>query len=313
MVSDCNLVDLGFKGNVFTWSNNQEGEDNVRERLDRALATVDWRDIYPNAQVFHDICFGSDHCLLVLNCCVPLARVPRRFHFETLWTTSPVCAATIQSEWDKDQAGSQMFKLVQKLKRSQLSLWAWSAKEFGNGRRRIENLRGQIAYLQSRPYTMTNEAHHKHLSHELESIMRREEIYLHQRSRVRWLNFGDRNSAFFHATITQRRQQNQLLQLKSDDDSLLHSELEINSHMFAYFLTLFFDSDRCEMTEALAVVRRVMYDEMNSMVIRDVLDMEVKTAAFQLGALKALRSNGYPGYFYQHHWDIVGPSLCSTV
>ncbi|KAL7246469.1 hypothetical protein ACSBR2_001546 [Camellia fascicularis] len=76
---------------------------------------------------------------------------------------------------------------------------------------------------------VTNEAHHKQLSHELESVMRREEMYLHQRSRVRWLNFGDRNSAFFHATITQRCQRNQLLQLKSDDGSLLNSEIYHNA------------------------------------------------------------------------------------
>lgn len=41
--------------------------------------------------------------------------------------------------------------------------------------------------------------------------------------------------------------------------------------------------------------------------------MEIKTAAFQLGSLKAPGPDGYPGYFYQHHWDIVGPSLCYAV
>ncbi|KAL7243137.1 hypothetical protein ACSBR1_015538 [Camellia fascicularis] len=86
---------------------------------------------------------------------------------------------------------------------------------------------------------MTDEAHHKQLSEELESVLRREEMYLHQRSRVRWLNFGDRNSAFFHATITQRRQRNQLLQLKAEDVCLLSSESDINSHLncFSFFGT----------------------------------------------------------------------------
>ena len=36
------LVDLGFTGNPWTWSNNWEGEGEVRQRLDRSLNTISW-------------------------------------------------------------------------------------------------------------------------------------------------------------------------------------------------------------------------------------------------------------------------------
>ena len=35
------LVDLGFKGNLFTWTNGRTEDDFVQERLDRAYATID--------------------------------------------------------------------------------------------------------------------------------------------------------------------------------------------------------------------------------------------------------------------------------
>ena len=35
------LVDLGFQGNIFTWSNGREGEGFVQERLDRAYGTIE--------------------------------------------------------------------------------------------------------------------------------------------------------------------------------------------------------------------------------------------------------------------------------
>ena len=41
------LVDLGFKGNLFTWTNGHTEDDFVQERLDRAYATIDWRDKFP--------------------------------------------------------------------------------------------------------------------------------------------------------------------------------------------------------------------------------------------------------------------------
>lgn len=40
---------------------------------------------------------------------------------------------------------------------------------------------------------------------------------------------------------------------------------------------------------------------------------EVKTAAFQIGGTKAPGSDGFLGCFYHHHWDIIGPSICSAV
>ncbi|GLT45908.1 hypothetical protein SLA2020_197050 [Shorea laevis] len=33
----CSLREIGFKGSVFTWTNRRHGEENTRERLDRAL------------------------------------------------------------------------------------------------------------------------------------------------------------------------------------------------------------------------------------------------------------------------------------
>lgn len=36
-------------------------------------------------------------------------------------------------------------------------------------------------------------------------------------------------------------------------------------------------------------------------------------AVFQLGANRAPSPNGFSSLFYQHNWDLMGPSLCNTV
>jgi hypothetical protein len=47
-LEDCELHDLGFSGDVFTWRNKQFREDDyIRERLDRAVANEMWRECYP--------------------------------------------------------------------------------------------------------------------------------------------------------------------------------------------------------------------------------------------------------------------------
>jgi hypothetical protein len=37
-LEDCQLVDLGFFGTKYTWNNRQQGQHNIRVRLDKAVA-----------------------------------------------------------------------------------------------------------------------------------------------------------------------------------------------------------------------------------------------------------------------------------
>ena len=39
----CRLADLGFVGFLFTWNNKRPGSANTKERLDRAVANLEWR------------------------------------------------------------------------------------------------------------------------------------------------------------------------------------------------------------------------------------------------------------------------------
>lgn len=62
----CGLIDLGFMGNWFTWNNGREGDTYVQLRLDQAYATLEWREIFSQAQVCHLIASYSDHIPILL-------------------------------------------------------------------------------------------------------------------------------------------------------------------------------------------------------------------------------------------------------
>src|SRR4051812_21739162 len=66
MLEVCHLCDLGFTGIPFTYGNKRDGRANVQARLDRAVATNQWRNLFAFSKVNHIVSPTSDHVMLLL-------------------------------------------------------------------------------------------------------------------------------------------------------------------------------------------------------------------------------------------------------
>ncbi|KAA3459022.1 reverse transcriptase [Gossypium australe] len=64
-LEDCFLEDIGFSGPWFTWERGQILEQNIRERIDRCVATESWSQTFPNYSLRHLPHSFSDHCPLL--------------------------------------------------------------------------------------------------------------------------------------------------------------------------------------------------------------------------------------------------------
>ena len=80
------LLDLGYKGNFWTFEKKVTGGTYTRCRLDRALVNSDWLTMFPLASVTHLTGVTSDHSPLQLNLDAGANdRVNRPFRYETMW------------------------------------------------------------------------------------------------------------------------------------------------------------------------------------------------------------------------------------
>lgn len=66
-INYCNLLDLGFKGSRYTWSNHRFREGLILERLDRYCPNKEWLFHYENVGVTHLPRTHSDHSPILLN------------------------------------------------------------------------------------------------------------------------------------------------------------------------------------------------------------------------------------------------------
>lgn len=54
------LIDLGYSGNPFTWTNKRQGKANIRELLDQCLSNREWLSLFSNATMSHLPASSSD-------------------------------------------------------------------------------------------------------------------------------------------------------------------------------------------------------------------------------------------------------------
>ena len=100
IVSKCEFIDLGCSCFNFTWCNQQEGNNRVYLRLDRALATQDWLEHFPRVRVQHLEDTTSDHFpILLTDSNSTHGHGKHRFFFKAIRVKRSDCKELIEEAW----------------------------------------------------------------------------------------------------------------------------------------------------------------------------------------------------------------------
>lgn len=190
-LADCGLTDLGFSGLPFTYDNGREGDDNVKVRLDRAVACSEWRDLFGDAVLHHLVSSRSDHCPLFLEIRKENweRHKPRIFRYEIMWERLESLAEEIKMAWCTDPSREGLGGVVTALKHVQVALLSWSRNKFGRVTAELEELRVKLEEAKSDPLCSTSDL--RRISDKMDELLYREEMMWLQRSRIAWLKEGD--------------------------------------------------------------------------------------------------------------------------
>ncbi|KAK4733752.1 hypothetical protein R3W88_008013 [Solanum pinnatisectum] len=117
VIEACGLMDLGFSGQKFTWSNKRGIHHRIWKRLDRALVNDNWLGKMPQTNIIHLPSVGSDHCPLLMEMTLKEEDHIRYFKFLNCWTDQPTFLDIVKACWEKNVEGNNMWRFHQKLKR----------------------------------------------------------------------------------------------------------------------------------------------------------------------------------------------------
>ncbi|KAH7844186.1 hypothetical protein Vadar_025275 [Vaccinium darrowii] len=289
-VDDCGLVDLGFSGYPFTWCNNQYGNNYIQERLDRVLATPSWCLLFDQASVTHLNTVGSDHNALHLNLRAATTRSRVPFRFDARWVNDEEAHQVIQAAWSTQVQGSRFFTIYKKIQTCRTSLTNWKRRKRINSGRAIEDLKGKIFALKN---TCPGPPHGEiqSLKWQLKQEWDKEEMFWKQKSRVNWLQNGDKNTRFFHASVKQRRSINRISGIKNSNGVWTSEPQEIQTEFRQYFSSIFCANPSLQVHETVEAIPHKVSDAMNRGLTRPVTDSEIHAALMGIGPTKTPEIN----------------------
>ncbi|KAF7835565.1 reverse transcriptase [Senna tora] len=287
-------IDMEFKGPRFTWSNNQLDGDHIKERLDRCFSNPRGLELYPNAKSFHCAPVGSDHSPLVLDLDFKCEKGSKVFRFDIRWLEHDDFIPKVNEGWSGEYSDDliPMEILVNKLDKRWKILIDWSKKVFPNCRKKIDRLMRDLNRCQVGVLTEEKRLKAARVVEEIQKEWDMEEKYWLQKSRILWLKEGDKNSRFLHQSTIQR-DRNKVLRLKDDGGMWMEDENLIALKFTYYFGDLFKPSGDRYLSYVAGFVKKVITEEDNERLLKNVTVDEIKNDVFNLGARKVLGPNGF--------------------
>ncbi|XP_048611877.1 uncharacterized protein LOC125586108 [Brassica napus] len=143
-INELALVDMGFRGNTFTWRRGKDTRNFVAKRLDRVLCSAQTRVRWQEAVVSHLPFLASDHTPAYVQLEPEQRGNPKRrpFRFEAAWLKHEGFKEILAASWNGEMRTPEaLVALKAKLKK-------WNKEIFGDVKQRKGKLISDIKGIQ---------------------------------------------------------------------------------------------------------------------------------------------------------------------
>ena len=235
----CKLEDLKYTGNLFTWSNKQQGEDRVYAKLDRVLVNSLWQGKFDNSEEVFLPEGTFDHCPIVVSFYKLEGHRKRPFKYYKMWSLAASFKDKVSESWSAVSTGVPMFSLVTKLKRLKHVLKKLNSEDFAQ--LHIKEEAAKLKKLSIQELLQSNPMNPVLIRDKCEArnhyvfCQQAHRSFLSQKTKIEWIIKGDENSTLFHAFLRARRSQNRVLSIRNAQGIMVETDSEIKQAFLQYY------------------------------------------------------------------------------
>ncbi|KAB5531493.1 hypothetical protein DKX38_018163 [Salix brachista] len=241
-IQQAGLSSLPYTGMRFTWSNGQTGANGIQKKLDWALANSALLQAWPAAHANFLPRLVSDHSPMTIKMAQESKARNKPFRFLNLWTDREDFLDKVNGVWNQPVHGNPLYQFTTKIKLMRSTLRRYHNQTSSHISSRVADakrkwIKGQTE-LDARPRDPQLQAQERILAENYNRLCKEEEGFFKQRSRIQWLELGDRNTSFFHKSLLHRRSRNKIHSLSTPDGTVLHDQDLIHQHAINYYQAL---------------------------------------------------------------------------
>jgi hypothetical protein len=196
--------------------------------------------MFPEFRVVNGDPKHSDHRHVIVDTGPEERRVHgggAEFRFEAAWVEEEDCRVVVKEAWQKASAGNTV-PIHDVLGAVAGDLSAWGSNVLGTLEKRIKELRKELELCRRGVLSGEQVAREGVLRYRLDKAEEQKDLYWKQRAHVKWMTYGDRNMAFFHASCTERQRKNKIGSLK-ESGGWVENEVEKRNFITNHFSQLF--------------------------------------------------------------------------
>ncbi|XP_057808675.1 uncharacterized protein LOC131023144 [Salvia miltiorrhiza] len=236
-----------------------------------------------------------------------------------MWTLHPDFQEMVQLSWNEDvDTNCPIFKVMTKLKRLRARLKDWNRNTFRNVDVMLAEQQQDLLEVQTliSENGYSDELFNKEIQTQarINVTLTKKACFLQQKSRVKWLQDGDRNTSFFHNMLRYKRLHRNIESLEIDGN-IVHDEEAIARHVTQFFSNLFQDPGSIDrnIVHIEAILDHVISDIHNDELCSIPDEAEIMAAVFDMDAMSAPGPDGFSGKFFQSCWSIIKDDVITAV
>ncbi|KAL1151419.1 hypothetical protein V6Z11_A09G040500 [Gossypium hirsutum] len=303
-LEELKLTDVKTCNGWFMWTNNREGDQLVKERLDRFVVSDTVMEKLPflTSLIVRQSKFDHEAIILDSEGIKPnTTKEGHRawFRYDTCWADEKELKDIISGIWSKEDCS-----MLDKMDLTRDKLGSWQHHRFRKMKNKFKRLEEEIRQLMggsSNEWTMRQLQQARGKLGHLYDV---EEKYWVLRARSQWLREGDRNTRYFHVRASGRRRKNNISRLK-DAQGTWHDDEEDFGHIaWNYFNDLFKTSCYLDVDRDLQHIPRCIDEDTNRRLNDAFTDEEIMMAFKQMDPRKAPGIDGLSGRFFKDHWSM---------
>ncbi|GAA0158400.1 hypothetical protein LIER_15442 [Lithospermum erythrorhizon] len=309
-ILNCRLEDAGYKGLSFSWTNGR-----VSKRLDRVLLNHSYGELFPLVKVTQLAKTGSDHAPLLVESRRPKEGKGGFFRFQKMWFRHEGFIKAVEENWRQPTYGDPLFSLHFKQKRLKDFLKTWNREVFGDVFSNVDQAELEVQRCES-VYESSSLPADRELLHKAKAIYLRalaiEEDYLCQLSGYKWLQEGDKNTAFYHIYVRRKRKKRAILGIYEEGEWLTETS-QIEASGVSFFQEHFSGGPNMEHEELIDCIPSLVTHDDNEMMMRAPTKEEVRTVVLSLNKDSVAGPDGFNGHFYHNFWELIADDIVDDV